>query len=367
MVPVPLAQLSNLNVSGFEHIVVQDNSCLSECAPTVPCKKIEATEEWAVASTQTGQLGKAVPLVDGSVMVASRNSVFQVTAEGGLIVRAPLGGRRRFQLGETGEFSYYRSTTVEHFGDSGGFLGSHLYDGFALSRFVPQSNSLIILEARVEHHEPSLDSFRVVSAAGTSATYETEGMLNSAVTVAGLVYSTDTQLVSRGLDGAELWRTDAPLRETKASKNGNSLMGVRRGPGSHIVHIDQSTGALAGEHSLPTPVWAFGFSPSGDYSYAATKTHVYVYLDGTLLRTHQVPHEPLTTADVSDTGAIVVGGKSAGVTQIYLADALADTPWKGTGTADAQAYRPYVRFRPGSLEFVSIEHGSLDSYTVQKN
>jgi hypothetical protein len=174
--------------------------------------------------------------------------------------------------------------------------------------------------------------------------------------------------VSFGLDGQEQWRVSQPLREIKASAGGQALMGVGRAPGSRIVHLDPASGAVIGEHTLPTPSWAIGLSADGRFSFAATKTQVFVYLEGTLLYAHAVPHESFASADINDGGEIVVGGKVAGgQTQLYLAGSVADTPWARQGQIDQQAYRPLVRFRPGGRNFVSVENGHLDSFVGEKN
>jgi hypothetical protein len=327
-----------------------------------------ATKSWGGLVTY-GAFRDVQPLADGTVLGVTDKTIYRIGANGtpSAILTSPTP--TRFFLNTAGRFALYTDGGVSHHTLDGASLGGYSLPSPSLVRFVPGTDQLLLLQASHVSHDSTLDSLRVVSG-GTPGTVTTTSdiMLASAVAGNRVIYSTQTSLVGRTFSGVESFRVGVPVRQLVAAESGNALWGVRRTTGSKVVRIDPANGAILFEHSLPEPIWALDVSPSGAYALAATKKTLYLYQGSQLLRTLSPGLVTFATADVNDRGEVLVGGKAAsGATVVQLLGPVGTQSWSEAGSADSQAYRPFVRFSPTSADFAVIRVSSVDFYQVKRS
>jgi hypothetical protein len=333
-----------------------------------PYFKYEVTRDWEASAATFGAFSNAAPIAGGDMVAATGTTAYYVTAAGVLTPRTSDPTPKKILLDRSsGRFGYYSSNTFRHFRTDGAMIASHSITEPGLAKFVPGSERMVLLQDPLQSHEGNLTALKLAQPNGTSTTTTTAPILASATAADRTIYATSTELVALSATGTELWRAPVPVRQLKASQNGQAVMGVRRRLGSTIVHINPATGAVIGEFVLPAPLWEIEVAPGGRFTLAATQAELFLFDAGQMVRRLPLPMTTFAKADVNDAGEVVAGGKTAaGATAVFLAGPAGTVAFTETGTVDAQAYRPYVVFRPGEADFVVIRKEGLSSYTVSR-
>jgi hypothetical protein len=333
-----------------------------------PYFKYQVTRDWEASAAAFGAFSDAAPIAGGEMMAATRTTAYHVSAAGVLTPRTTDLTRKKILLDRSsGRFGVYGARNFQHFRPNGALIASHTITEPGLAQFVPGSERMVLLQDPLQTHEGKLTALKIAQANGSSTTRTTEPMQASASTNTRTFYATATELVAVSATGTQLWRVPVPLRQIKASANGQAVVGVRRRLGSTVVHINPATGAVVGEFVLPAPLWEIEVAPGGRFTLAATQTELFLFDAGQMVRRLALPMATFAKADVNDAGEVVVGGKSAGgATVVHLTGPAGTATFTETGSVDAQAYRPFVLFRPGRADFVVIRKEGLSSYTVSR-
>lgn len=333
-----------------------------------PYLTYEAEQEWEVETTDHGSFGLSAATADGSIVSKTAQNVVLISADG---VASDLFApeRKRFRVDEnSGEFGFYSQNTFEAYSPTGSYAGGHpmTLPGFAL--FVPGSADLILIDGEGEHGSSRWTGFRLVTGGTPQPVVSTPGMREFAAGPGELVYTTEEELVCVEYGGAERWRIPRPLIEIALSHNGETLIGTYSEGGPRVVHVDVSDGSVTAPVELPSAPFALDVSPSGEYSLVALKNQVFFFQNGTQKRVLDLPMEYFTSSDMNDEGEMLIGGSNAsGETLVQLVGESGTGSWlEEPGSVDRGAYRPHVRFRPSSSDFIVVRRSGVASYNTKK-
>jgi hypothetical protein len=194
--------------------------------------------------------------------------------------------------------------------------------------------------------------------------------LDFAVGPQHIIYTTRGETVAVDFAGTELWRKDFQLLDFSMAATGTRVIGAYDAAPPRVVHIDVTSGSMSPEHEVQGAPWAVEISPDGSRSLVALKGEVHVFEDGEFQRRAILPMSTFATADILDTGEIVVGGADGQDNTFLLL--LGPEPGMGiwlsdSGPRDPNARRPYVKFQEGSANFIAVEKDGLSSYHVERS
>jgi hypothetical protein len=234
-----------------------------------------------------------------------------------------------------------------------------------MALLVPGSTTVVLVLTSPTSHSPPPDRIRIVHGSGSGIEVATPGLQAIRAAPDRVVYSTREELVCLALDGTELWRLPMALRDFEVGLSGDRLIGVRTSGGSVVTHVHLTTGAVAGDVPLPHALWQLSVATGGRYSAAATKTDLFLFDEGMLVRQVPTGLAYVTFSDVNHQGLLVFGGAQAsGETLLGMLDSTGGLAWSLPGASDQRGYRPYVAFKPGSSDFVAVRLEGLTTYTV---
>jgi hypothetical protein len=100
------------------------------------------------------------------------------------------------------------------------------------------------------------------------------------------------------------------------------------------------------------------------FSAATTRTILYIFKDGLLLRSVPLRVSSASSLAVSDRGEVLIGAQPA---EVFLYDAQGGLLWQEKVGADPSGYRPAVRFDPKGDLFLVIEKSGLSAYTIERS
>lgn len=171
-------------------------------------------------------------------------------------------------------------------------------------------------------------------------------------------------------DGTELWRKTFDLLDFQIAEGAPKLIGAYSDNGPQLVHIDLPTGGVSGPVALGSPPWAVEISPNGSKSLVAEKGRITAFVGGMQQRQIILPMERFATADILNSGEMVVGGTtSSKQSQLLL---LGPEPGMGNwlsipGPVDRGAFRPFVEFQGDSTDFIAVRKDGLVSFNVTRS
>ncbi|MEP7051031.1 MAG: hypothetical protein ABJB12_11790 [Pseudomonadota bacterium] len=329
-----------------------------------------ATRDLEVASSTYGTVGYAAYAPDGSANARTPSNVIKLDAAGTHHKLLPTDIEVQYIIDpETGAFGYYGDKSFLRYRPDGSLLGSYPTSRTAKAWFVPGTQKTAILLSDDRDHEPQFSAIRLVGPS-LSLDIPAPGLRLFAPAPASLVYTTATELISLTHTGTVSWRIPLALRDLSVAFGGSALIGVRAQNGSsQIVRVNLANGSVTDLASLPTALWSLGIAPAGKYSIAATRIELSLFNDGALVRKQTLPMSYFASADVNDAGEVVVGGAdAAGKTVLMVLGGPGTQSWvDATGVKDNIALRPYVRFKPGSADFVAVRKEGLSRYTVKRS
>ena len=239
-------------------------------------------------------------------------------------------------------------------------------------RLWPERNRVLVaVPASSSPEHPRIRALRIVDGAGQRAgEIPVEGVDVSRVVRDSIFYAQSEQLVKLSAEGTEMWRAPARLSRFEVSEDGSLVLGIRSAPNTHALVHYSGQGVELGTEPTPDALWNLAVSPRGEYSAGTSKTRVWLFHRGALVRRLELPVRYLVSAAVSDHGHILLGAQDdEHVGRAYLYDQWGNPLWDGIFGEETQAYRPDVHFLPdGSgylvrgkerIELFSIVQGRL--------
>lgn len=323
-----------------------------------------------VTSGAPGRLGESAVTDQGEVLTNSLTNVVRSDSNGQVANEFPTDQRRKIVLGNgsTG-FGYFTETTFVRLRPDGSQVGAYTAAGDAVARLVPATHKTVIASGDTSQRRDGFFAFDIYD--GSAVTHlSTERALSFRVGQNHVVYSTGTETVCLSLSGAELWRKSFDLLDMTIAENADQLVGAYNDAGAQLVHIDLSTGTQSGPVALSGAPFAVEISPNGTQSLVALKDRLVVFEHAAQKRQLALPMARFSSADILDSGEIVIGGANA-QDQSLLA---VFGPETGMGSwvsdplfADVGAYRPFVEFYNASTDFIAVTRTGLTSYSVKRS
>jgi hypothetical protein len=328
----------------------------------------QATRDFEVSNAGFGTIGYAAVAPDRSINARVPSNVLKITPAGVATPLLPTPIQVQYLVDpDTGAFGYYGDRTFHRYRPDGSLLASYPMPRMAQAHFVPGTEKTAILLSN-DDHEPEWIGLRVVGP-GVSFDRSVSRLQAFAATSTRLVYTTLTAFTALDHAGAQLFSLPLALRQFAVSSAGARLIGVRDERGSaKVVHVDLAAGTLTNGPSLPSPAYALGVAPGGRYSFAATRTRLYVFDGNTLARELTLPFTDFASADVNDQGEVIAGGATASNTVLFLSGSFGTQSFtSSSGASDNVALRPYVRFEKGRADFLAVRKEGLSRYTVTRS
>ncbi len=365
--PLSVAELwaRGVMVANFENIVIEQNSCRSECGP--PCPQVE--EDWELVSSPGDTTSKSAPRDGGGALVLGHQEIrlldsagtSTVLYTGDLLTERPV-------LSSTGEtFGVFGATGFALYSASGALLHTFPSGLGQYARLFPGSGSVFLPE--MEPH--GMEDIRAVAgrtftSGGTqTASFATPGLRVSRLSRDHVYHATASELVRTTATGAEVWRRSAALSSIEVAEDADRVIATQMGRLTNVFHfVDGVQSPVA---TLDGPAWNLAISPDGTFSIATTKTSLFIFEDGALKASVALPLAYANSADVSDRGDVLIGGQdSGGVTHMMLITKFGSVAWHETGPVDTQAYRPDVDFAPNGESFTVRTKTGLTAYEIDR-
>lgn len=321
-------------------------------------------------SGEPGRLGESVVTDVGEILSNSITNLVRYTPAGLAVNEFAEDARRKMVLGNgpTG-FGHFTETTFERYRPDGTFVASLPAPNAAVARLVPGTLSTVIFAGVDEQRQDALTGFKVY-AGSTVSEVSTPGALDLAVGQEHVVYTTGKETVCVTFDGTELWRSTFDLLDFQIAEAAPQLIGAYSDNGPQLVHIDLPTGSVIGPVALGSAPWAVEISPDGSKSLVAEKGRISVFVAGAPQRQIVLPMERFASADILNSGEIVVGGATPSKqSQLLL---MGPEPGMGTwlsipGPVDRGAFRPFVEFQGDSTDFIAVRKDGLVGFNVTRS
>ena len=396
--PVPLAQLQALGVTiaHVDTVIVQQNSCKSECVSAPSCsghgtcveggqagqvrcdceepfagpncetRRVDAVQRWSVPSAASGPLGIGAFDAQGGILTDSLQAIVSVSPQGQATTLAS-GEARRFAIDRTAtRFAVHTPTAFEAYTRAGVLQSSVARRVNEFGSFVPGGSLTYLPEIPDLFEKPVTTHARFYSGTTLLNRFAVPGLRISRVTATGLVYATGTELLNVSQQGSVSWRRNLRLVTFEVSDNGSKLIGLVEGTPPAVVHVDLANGTVSPQAALDSAFWNIAISVNGRYSVATTKTALYAFDQGALLRRVDLPVQWLVSANVADDGSIVLGAQIAShAGSVFLLGGNGSGASNLARPVDSDAFRPYVRFFPGNQQFLSNEASGLIAFAVR--
>jgi len=341
----------------------------------LPAAAVQVAKVWGPLLPKDGGLFvEAVPRDDGSALAATGNAVSEVDPQGGV---RPLGGGDLAVLNPDGaSYALRRQSDLQIFDLTGPQLGTRPgirpYEFFKL---IPGGK--LLYAPRVEPREETGRITRVRILAPDQkpvGDFAAPGLEISRFGPDRIVYTQPKVLIARRLDGSPLWKAAVDVHKLETAADRTIL--VPRYVKGRVLHYLQ--GKRVSAQAVEGVVWNLAIAPSGRFSAATTRTILYIFRDGRLLKAVPLRLAYANSLAVSDRGEALVGGQTirgattgaapaAGPAQILLYDAQGRLLWKEEVGIDRNGYRPAVRFAPGGDRFVVIEKRGLSAWRIERS
>ena len=396
--PVPLAQLQAMGVSvlNVDRVLVQQNSCRSECGAVPSCSghgtciegaaagqtacdcqepfagpncestRIAATQNWVVPTGSLGAFGRAGFDTSGGILSDARQTVVAVSATGQVSTPFPANGPKKFAIDPSAaRFGVNLATQFEVHDRTGAIVATYPRHAEEFGELVPNTNLVFLPEVPDTFEKASITNARFYDPTGLKKRFAVPGLRVSRLTSTRLAYATQSDLVLANQQGTELWRRALKLVTFEVSSNGATLIGVVQGPGSSVVHVSLATGTVSAPVALNGAFWNIAAAPGGRFTVATTQSSVYLFDQGKLARQIDIPAKWIISADVSDAGTVAVGAQLATHEGLFMV-----LGGNSTGAASAarvvdnDGYRPEPRFFPNGQQVLLNETGGLVAFKL---
>lgn len=322
------------------------------------------------ASGAPGRLGIAAVTNAGDVLVDSRTNIVRVSAAGLMSNEIATDATRRTVIGEgaTG-YGYYEGEIFRRFRADGTLVADLPAADPGVARLIPGTLGTVLTYGTSEHKADTFEGFRIHSGGAVIDVAEL-GMLDVAVGPSHVVYTRTGETVAVDLAGHELWRKPFQLLDFAISEASAKLIGAYADGGPRVVHIDLPTGTTTSPFTPTSAPWAVEIAPDGEHSLLATKGRVATFRGGQLERDFALPFSAFASADIRDSGEVLIGGAGAGdqTFLLLLGPSVGMGQWLSPpGAPDVAAFRPFVEFSPRTPDFVAVQKAGLTRYSVTRS
>jgi hypothetical protein len=315
-------------------------------------------------SQDGGVFVDAAPRAGGFVLAATGNAVSQIDPQGAVTL---LGQGESALLNPGGEsYVLRRKGSLEIYDSATQSLGSYPAAGSTLRpydivKLIPGTELLYAPGVQPQEELGVVESVRIFdSNLHPIGDFPASGLEISRFEPDRIVYTQPGALTARRLDGKPLWEAEVDVHKFETAADRTIL--VSRLVKGKVFHYLQ--GKRTAAQSVEGVVWNLAIAPAGHFSAATTRTVLYLFKDGLLLRTVPLRVSSASSLAVSDRGEVLIGGQPA---QIFLYDAQGSLLWQEKAGLDPNGYRPAVRFDPKGDRFLVIEQRGLSAYGIERS
>ncbi len=330
------------NVETFTIIPLSTEECL------------DTTDDWGAVLPPTSDTayGRVIGTSGGGALGQTHGTIEAISATGSILA---VRSGEHLAIDPTGAGFLAGSSGLATVFDAQGSTRYKLRipnDDYYAKPFPGGDHVFVGLIAR-EHDAAAVTGFEV---------YDQFGSLRSSVTTPGLgvshladdhlLYSDPTHLRKLDLDGVEQWAAPVALRTFAATHSGPvRVLGVQQQTGSTLVHLEESV--VVGTTQIPGGVWNVAMAPSGVYSAANTQQALYIYENGQVIATRELPLAYGKSLSINDQGEVLVSGVDASdIGRVLALHPDGHIQWETTLAVDRNAWRPAVSFDASGDAFV---------------
>lgn len=306
----------------------------------------------------------AAPRAGGTVLAATGNAVSRIDPQGAVTL---LGQGESALLNPGGEsYALRRKGAFEIFDAAAQQLGGYPATGstlrpFDIVKLIPGTELLYAPLVQPREELGVVDSVRIFDAGlHPIGDFPASGLEISRFGPDRIVYTQPGFLAARRFDGKPLWQAEVDVHKFETAADWSIV--VPRLVKGQVFHYAQ--GKRFGAQAVDGVVWNLAIAPAGHFSAATTRTVLYLFEDGRLLRRVPLRVSSASSLAVSDRGEVLIGGQPA---EVFLYDAQGNLLWREEVGTDGSGYRPAVRFDPKGDRFLVIEKRGLSAYTIERS